>query len=104
MTVEQYKHMQQMELENRQLKQYREEAERQRQTDMIYSGWLREAEKTRNFYPNFDLHKELNDFPDFGRMLSAGVNVKTAYEALHHDEIIMGGHADNGTKNCQKDG
>ena len=90
LTVEQYKHMQQMELENRQLKQYREEAERQRQTDMIYSGWLREAEELRNFYPNFDLYKELNKFPDFGRMLSAGVNVKTAYEALHHDEIIMG--------------
>lgn len=90
LTVEQYKHMQQMELENRQLRNWREEAERQRQTNRIYEGWIQEAEQLRNFYPNFDLQEELEKDPRFGRMLGSGVDVKAAFEALHHDEIIMG--------------
>lgn len=90
LTVEQYKHMQQMERENRELKEWRESAERQRQTDQIYEGWLQEAEELKNFYPEFDLYQELNKFPEFGKMLGAGVGVKAAFQALHHEEIMMG--------------
>lgn len=40
-------------------------------------------------YPGFNLQREL-DNADFGRMLGAGVSVKAAFEALHHEEIMAG--------------
>ena len=89
LTVEQYKHMQKMERENRELRSYRESAERQRQADRIYEGWLQEAEQLKNFYPSFNLQQELTN-PQFGKMLGAGVGLKAAFEALHHDEIMTG--------------
>lgn len=92
MTVEQYKHMNQMEREIQELKGYRESAERQKQADQIYSSWLQEAETVKNIYPNFNLQTELNN-PQFGKLLGAGINLRTAFEAVHHDEIMTGAMA-----------
>lgn len=92
MTVEQYKHMNQMEREIKELKGYRESAERQKQADQIYSGWLQEAETVKNIYPSFNLRTELEN-PQFGKLLGAGINLRTAFEAVHHDEIMTGAMA-----------
>lgn len=92
MTVEQYKHMNQMEREIQELKGYRESAERQKQADQIYSGWLQEAETVKNIYPSFNLRTELEN-PQFGKLLGAGINLRTAFEAVHHDEIMTGAMA-----------
>lgn len=47
-----------------------------------------QAEKMRQVFPNFDLHKELRD-PRFARMVGPGVGVSVAdaYHALHRREI-----------------
>lgn len=89
LTVEQYKYMQKLERENRMMKEARVNAERQRQADQVYAGWLQEAERVKAAYPGFDLKKELEN-PSFGKMLGAGVGVMAAYQALHHDEIMTG--------------
>lgn len=90
LTVEQYKYMRKMERENQELKGYRESAERQRQADQIYAGWMQEAEQVKAIYPGFDLQAELQSNPKFGKLLGAGIDVKGAFEAIHHDEIMTG--------------
>ena len=48
----------------------------------------RQGEEIRKVYPGFDLTRELRD-PRFARLTApeSGVDVRTAYEALHRDEI-----------------
>lgn len=53
----------------------------------LYESWMESAERTKEIYPDFDLRAELHN-PGFGRMLRSGVDVKTAYEVMHKDEII----------------
>lgn len=89
LTVEQYKRMQQLERENAQLKATKESSERQRQADQVYAGWMQEAEQLKGTYPGFDLQTELKS-PQFQKMLGAGVGLKAAFEAMHHDEIMAG--------------
>ncbi len=53
-----------------------------------YDGLLRQAEETRGIYPTFDLAAELRD-PRFTALLrSREVDMRTAYEIVHRDEII----------------
>lgn len=47
--------------------------------------WARQALATRQAYGKFDLEQELKD-PRFARLLQAGVDMQTAYEALHGRE------------------
>ncbi len=52
-----------------------------------YANWQREAAALSGLYPGFDLGAECKD----GRFLSllvGGASVKSAYEAVHHDEIM----------------
>ena len=89
LTVEQYKRMQKLERENAHAKAARQQQERQRQQDQVWADWMQQAEQVKAMYPGFNLQREL-DNADFGRMLGAGVSVKAAFEALHHEEIMAG--------------
>lgn len=53
----------------------------------LYESWMESALRAKEIYPDFDLRAELRN-PGFGRMLRSGVDVKTAYEVMHKDEII----------------
>ena len=55
----------------------------------LYSDLLREAEETKEKYPSFDLEEECRD-KRFTRLISSGLGVRGAYEALHHDELLRG--------------
>ena len=89
LTVEQYKRMQKLERENAHAKAARQQQERQQQQDQVWADWMQQAEQVKAMYPGFNLQREL-DNADFGRMLGAGVSVKAAFEALHHEEIMAG--------------
>lgn len=89
LTVEQYKRMQKLERENAHAKAARQQQERQQQQDRVWADWMQQAEQVKAMYPGFNLQREL-DNADFGRMLGAGVSVKAAFEALHHEEIMAG--------------
>ncbi len=54
-----------------------------------YGKMLSEAEETARAYPSFDLEAECRD-KRFVALLSSGIGVKGAYEALHHGEIVAG--------------
>ena len=69
-------------------------AERQRQEAEIQAGagrmveaWKAQAAQIRETYPEFDLGKEMES-PGFTKLLRAGIDMQSAYELLHKEEII----------------
>ena len=89
LSVEQYKYKLKLEKENAQFKQAQEEAERIRQANNAYAEWQKQSESLKTRYPNFSLESEAAN-PQFVRLLRSGIDVKTAFETIHHDEILSG--------------
>lgn len=90
MSVEDLKHMKQLEFQNEQLQRRNEEAEREAQSRAEFDELVRQGEDLKRFYPNFDLSVEMQN-PDFGRLIAVNVPLRTAYEVVHKDEIMAGG-------------
>lgn len=86
-TVEQLKEIRKMERENAELKRQMQEHETQEKASKIYASWMDQAEKTKSVYPTFDLNSEMQN-PKFVDLLRSNIDVRTAYEVLHKDEII----------------
>ena len=57
------------------------------QVERIYQGWRSEAEALKQLFPDFDIRRELED-ERFAGMLLAGVDMGSAYQALHADQIL----------------
>ena len=72
LTVQQLKEMRKMEKEN---------------ANRLYQSWMEQAEKAKTVYPSFDLNAEMQN-PQFINLLRSNIDVRTAYEVLHKDEII----------------
>ena len=86
-TVQQLKEIRKMEKENAELKRQMHEQEAQKNASKQYTAWMEQAEKAKQVYPSFDLNAELQN-PRFLDLLRSNVDVRTAYEVLHKDEII----------------
>lgn len=90
LTVEQYKMKQRLEAENAKLRQMQESIAAQQKTQQIYSQWMQEAEQIKGQYPDFNLETELAN-PDFVRLIGSGqIDLRTAYEVLHINDIKTG--------------
>ena len=87
LTVKQLKEIRSMERENADLRRQMQEKQTQENANKLYSGWMTQAEETQKVYPNFDLRAEMNN-PKFVDLLRSNIDVRTAYEVLHKDEII----------------
>lgn len=87
MTVEQLKEIKKMERENASLKKQMEEKRAKENADKLYSQWMQEADSTKQMYPSFDFKAEMQN-PKFRELLRSHIDVKTAYEVIHKDEII----------------
>lgn len=86
-TVEQLKSIRKIERENAELKKQMD-AERARQNaDRLYSTWMQQSEEAKKVYPTFDLRAEMQN-PKFQGLLRNNIDVKTAFEVIHKDEII----------------
>ncbi len=57
------------------------------------SSWLMQGEEMKSIFPDFDLRKELRESQIFSRLLLSGIDLKTAYEIVHKDEILSGAMA-----------
>lgn len=88
LTVDQYRKMIQLQAQNRQLEEAQKQAQQVRQREQTWARWDAEAEQCRQKYPGFDMKAECQN-EAFLRMLGAGVEVTTAYQALHHDELAL---------------
>lgn len=73
-------------------KRLAEEQERA-QFEQQYGEWMQQAAALQQFYPDFNFDYEMeneNTGDQFQRLLFNGVDVKTAYEVVHRDEIMGG--------------
>ena len=50
---------------------------------------MNQAEDAKKVYPSFDMKAEMNN-PKFVDLLRSNIDVRTAYEVLHKDDIIRG--------------
>lgn len=87
LTVTQLKEIKKMERENADLKRQMEEQNRRDNANKVYAQWMEQAESTKAIYPSFDLRTEMQN-PRFADLLRSNVDVRTAYEVIHKDEII----------------
>jgi hypothetical protein len=89
-SVEQLKEFRRMEKENAELRKMRDEQERKANADRIYAEWTKQAEATKLVYPNFNLENEVINNPQFVDLIRNNIDVRTAYEVTHKDDIIAG--------------
>lgn len=89
-TVEQLKKQKKLERENAQLRAERQRAESDRRSREIYNGWLGQAEEVKTVYPDFDFAKECENEKFMELIKYPAIDVKTAYEVIHRDEILAG--------------
>ncbi len=87
MSVEDLKYMKKLESENARLKRASFENERNTQIKNKMRALYTESEQTAKEYPDFDLNRE-SENPKFVALLKSGVDVKTAYEVVHHNDIM----------------
>ena len=76
-----------MERENADLRKQMQEQKTQENANKLYAGWMNQAEEAKKVYPSFDLRAEMQN-PKFVDLLRSNIDVRTAYEVLHKDEII----------------
>ena len=88
-TVEQLKEIRKMEKENAELKRQMEEQNRKENANKLYAQWMEQAETAKSVYPSFDLRAEMQN-PTFVDLLRSNIDVRTAYEVIHKDDIIAG--------------
>lgn len=86
MTVEQYRRIQNMELENMRLKRAERESIARQMAQRQVDTWRQAETEIKAEYPDFNLDEELQN-PAFKAMLKAGAPMKNAYEALHMGDI-----------------
>ena len=85
--VEQLKQFKKTERENAELRRQMEEISTKENAAKIYQGWLDQAEAAKQFYPSLDLETEMQN-PRFVDLLRNNIDVKTAFQVLHQDEIL----------------
>jgi hypothetical protein len=91
MSVEDLKQIKKLEMENAHLKAMNARTAEQKEWDALVA----QAEEVRQAYPEFDMDTEMQN-PQFGRLLATMQKsgfpnaVRTAYEAVHRDEIMGG--------------
>ena len=85
MQPKQYRQFLQLKSENERLKNQTQQEQMNRQ----YAMWEQQAEQARNLYPNLDLNVESQN-PQFRQLLFAGIDVGTAYMAIHKDDVLTG--------------
>lgn len=87
MSVDQYRQFRAMERENAELKKAVQDRKDREQADRLYAQWNTQAQEAKGMYPGLDLKAELQN-PKFLDLLRSNIDVKTAYEVIHKDEII----------------
>jgi len=89
MTVGQLAEFKRMERENRLFQMQQKEAEKRRQFEEKLRGWQQQGEAVKAQYPEFKLEAEFQN-ADFVKLIDVGIDVKTAYEVAHQEEILNG--------------
>ena len=86
-TVQQLKEIRKLERENAEFKKLQEEQANKAKASQLVAAWQEQAQQTKSVYPSFDMDAEMQN-PQFVNLLRSNVDVRTAFEVLHKDEII----------------
>ena len=86
-SVKQLKEVKKVQRENERLQAELNERATKEKVAQDYARWMEQTREAQKMYPNLDIRAEINN-PQFAELLKAGVDVKTAYEVIHKDEII----------------
>ena len=91
MSVEQYKQVQKIEQENKQLRKNQEDQLARQRSQQQVQTWLQQAEvmKADERFKDFDLQKEISENPEFLNLLKVGIPVDHAYSVLHLNDITQ---------------
>lgn len=93
LTVEQLKEIKRLERENAAFKQAQQNQQMRAENERRANEWMRQSEEVARVYDGFDLSRELNH-PETGErfvdLLRHGIDVRTAYEVIHKDELLSG--------------
>ncbi len=87
MSIEDYKYIMRLERENRSFYRMRAEQEAADRANMAVRHWYDEGQSLKESYPEFDIFSEAKN-PSFVSLLQNGIDVKTAYEVVHHAELV----------------
>lgn len=86
-TVEDVKRLYKAERDASVMRRQMEERQARDEANKQYNAWMQAAEEIRGIYPAFDLEGEMGN-PQFTRLLRNGVDMRTAFEVIHKDEIL----------------
>lgn len=89
LTVQQLKEMKRIERENETLRRNAQEKDRREEAERVYADWVRQGDELKSVYPTFDLQTECQN-EQFVGLLRSNIDVRTAYEVVHRDEILGG--------------
>lgn len=88
MSVESLKAVKKLERENEQLKEQEKQSQQEMMMRQHFDALAKQADEARQLYPALDLMQEMQN-PMFARLTApgVGVDVRTAYEVVHRDEM-----------------
>jgi hypothetical protein len=85
--VKNYRHLKNLERENEAYRKFFEKERLEREAADTMRQWYDMSEALAKEYPDFNISKEAEN-PKFIALIKAGVDLKTAYEAIHHKDIL----------------
>lgn len=89
MSIEDLKRVKAIEKENAALKKQMQQEQQKQNADKLYAKWMQQEQETKKIYPSFDMKSEMQN-QKFVDLLRSNVDVRTAYEVIHKDDIISG--------------
>lgn len=89
MSIEDLKRVKAIEKENAALKKQMQQEQQKQNADKLYAKWIQQEQETKKIYPSFDMKSEMQN-QKFVDLLRSNVDVRTAYEVIHKDDIISG--------------
>ncbi len=87
MDVQNYRYIKNLEKENQYYKALEQEKAQQHKMQEQVKKWYDESEEIAKAYPDFDISAEIAN-AKFIELIRGGVDMKTAYEVVHHADII----------------
>ena len=69
------------------MKRQIEDGLHERKIRQTVDSWMKDAKALSEKHPDFDLENEAQN-PQFAKLLKAGVDLKSAYYAVHHENIV----------------
>ena len=87
MGIEDYKYIRKLETENKRYRTMSSRFEAMEEANKTLERWYLEGERLKETYPDFNIVEESKN-ASFVSLVKNGIDVKTAYEAVHHNELV----------------